>query len=88
VDIGSKSEIVALVRDLASEGKAVLVLSSELAELLAASDRILVMSNGHLVREVSRRELDAASAGGSDAAERLQRAERHLEMAIQAGVAA
>ena len=41
IDIGSKSEIVTLIRDLAKSGKAILVLSSELQELLAACDRIL-----------------------------------------------
>ncbi|MDE0208789.1 MAG: sugar ABC transporter ATP-binding protein, partial [Boseongicola sp.] len=42
IDIGSKSEIIRLVRDLAREGKAILMISSELSELLTACDRILV----------------------------------------------
>ena len=83
IDIGSKSEIVALIRELASQGKAVIIISSELAELLAASDRIVVMSNGELVRDISREELDAATAGAADPAERQQLAERQLQLALQ-----
>ena len=83
IDIGSKSEIIALIRELASQGKAVIIISSELAELLAASDRIMVMSNGELVRDISREELDAVTAGAADAAERQQLAERQLQLALQ-----
>jgi ribose transport system substrate-binding protein len=83
IDIGSKGEIIALIRDLARQGKAVLILSSELAELLAASDRIVVMSNGELVRTITRAELDEASAAATDPIERLQLAERQLQMALQ-----
>lgn len=43
IDIGSKSEIVALIRNLAREGKAIIMISSELSELLTACDRIVVM---------------------------------------------
>lgn len=83
IDIGSKGEIVALIRELARQGKAVLILSSELAELLAASDRIVVMSNGQLVRDIPRSELDTVMAQGSNPAERQQLAERYLQMALQ-----
>src|SRR5260370_31608990 len=83
IDIGSKGEIVALIRDLAKQGKGILILSSELAELLAASDRIVVMSNGELVRDISRRELDAATVDARDPSERLQLAERQLQLALQ-----
>ena len=83
IDIGSKSEIVALIRELASQGKAVVIISSELAELLAASDRIVVMSNGELVRDISREELEAVTAGAADAAQRQQLAERWLQLALQ-----
>jgi ribose transport system ATP-binding protein len=83
IDIGSKSEIVALIRELAGQGKAVVIISSELPELLAASDRIVVVSNGELVRDISREELDAATAGAADPAERQQLAERLLQLALQ-----
>jgi ribose transport system ATP-binding protein len=54
VDIGTKSEIVELVRDLADAGKAVLLISSELAELLALADRIVVLRDGRVDRVLSR----------------------------------
>lgn len=53
IDIGSKREIVAQVRSFARKGKAVLLISSELPELLAASDRIVVMANGRIAASVS-----------------------------------
>jgi ribose transport system ATP-binding protein len=54
VDIGTRSEIVELVRRLADDGKAVLVISSELAELLALADRIVVLREGRIHRSVGR----------------------------------
>jgi ribose transport system ATP-binding protein len=54
VDIGTRSEIVDLVRGLADQGKAVLVISSELAEVLALADRILVLRDGRIHRSVGR----------------------------------
>jgi len=57
VDIGTKADIVELVRDLAGQGKAVLVISSELAELLAMADRILVLRAGAVDRSLDRSEL-------------------------------
>ena len=54
IDIGSKSEIIALVRDLARAGKAIILISSELMELLAASDRILLMSEGRVTGEIAK----------------------------------
>lgn len=49
VDIGAKAEIYALIRALAAEGAAVLVISSELPELLQLCDRIAVMAQGRVV---------------------------------------
>jgi ribose transport system ATP-binding protein len=57
VDIATRTEIAGLVRGLADEGKAVLVISSELAELLALADRILVVRDGRIDRSVGRAEL-------------------------------
>jgi ribose transport system ATP-binding protein len=57
VDIGTKSEIVELVRALADQGKAVIVISSELAELLAMADRIVVLRDGAVDRALGRSEL-------------------------------
>jgi ABC-type sugar transport system ATPase subunit len=48
IDVGAKAEVYRLVRDLAAEGIAVLLISSELEEVLALSDRILVMRAGRV----------------------------------------
>lgn len=53
VDVGTKSEIQALIRQLAADGKAVLVISSELPELLAVSTRILAVRNGRIAGELA-----------------------------------
>ena len=56
VDVGSKSEIHALVQDLAERGLAILMISSELPEILGMSDRIAVMRGGTSAGTVSREE--------------------------------
>ncbi|MDE3176788.1 MAG: sugar ABC transporter ATP-binding protein [Pseudomonadota bacterium] len=53
IDVGAKSEIHDLLRRLAARGAAVLVISSELPELLALADRIGVMRDGRLVQEIA-----------------------------------
>ena len=52
IDVGAKYEIYQLILDLANQGKTVLVVSSEMPELLGICDRILVMSGGRLAGEV------------------------------------
>ena len=52
IDVGAKYEIYQLIIDLASKGKTVLMVSSEMPELLGVCDRILVMSGGKLSGEV------------------------------------
>lgn len=52
VDIGAKSEIYLLLRKLAAEGVGILMISSDLTEILGVSDRILVMQNGKLVGNI------------------------------------
>jgi ABC-type sugar transport system ATPase subunit len=54
VDVGAKAEIHSLIHDLAESGTAVLLISSELPELIALSGRMLVLREGHLVGELSR----------------------------------
>ena len=56
IDVPSKAEIHRLVGALAEMGVAVLLISSELTEVIAASDRILVVANGRVVDEVPRAE--------------------------------
>lgn len=48
IDIGAKFEIYKLLMDLAGQGRTIIVVSSDMLELFAISDRIAVMSNGHL----------------------------------------
>jgi len=54
VDVGAKAEMHALLEDLARKGAAVLVISSDLPEVLTLSDRILVLREGRLTGELSR----------------------------------
>ena len=56
VDVGAKHEIYRIINELAQRGVAILVVSSELSEVLGISDRILVMRNGRLVHEFDREE--------------------------------
>ena len=57
VDIGTKSEILEMIRNLADEGKAVIVISSEYPELLAVSDRILVLRDGAISADLPRSDI-------------------------------
>jgi inositol transport system ATP-binding protein len=52
IDIGAKTEVYALIARLAREGKAILMVSSELPEILSLSDRILVMREGSITAEL------------------------------------
>ena len=58
VDIGAKGEIIALVRDYAATGKSVLFISSEMQEMVAACDRILVYRKGRLTKELLRDQIE------------------------------
>jgi rhamnose transport system ATP-binding protein len=61
IDVGTKAEVHRLMSELAGEGLAVLMISSELPEVLGMADRVLVMHEGRLVRELSRAEADEES---------------------------
>jgi ribose transport system ATP-binding protein len=52
VDVGAKAEIHELLRDLASSGKAILLVSSDMPELLALSDRVVVLREGVQIGEL------------------------------------
>lgn len=54
IDVGSKSEIHRLLSNLAGEGMAIIMISSEMPEILGMSDRILVVRHGQIVYECSR----------------------------------
>jgi ribose transport system ATP-binding protein len=68
VDIGTKVEIMKLVRAIAAEGKSVILISSELPELLGVCDRILVIRKGEIAEELNRKDV---------------RDEDHLQMIVQ-----
>ncbi|WP_322895487.1 MULTISPECIES: sugar ABC transporter ATP-binding protein [unclassified Yoonia] len=57
IDVGSKSEIYNLIRDLAAQGFAVIVISSEMPEVLHVSDRIIAMFAGRVMREFTAEEV-------------------------------
>lgn len=58
IDVGAKAEIYKLLNDLAANGKAIIMISSELPEILGMCDRILVMHNGRIAGELDRSEAD------------------------------
>jgi ribose transport system ATP-binding protein len=59
IDIRAKIEIMDMVRDLASQGKSILLVSSEMPELLAVSDRILIFHDGKVVKQFMREEINS-----------------------------
>lgn len=76
VDIGAKSEIYRIISDLALQGIAVLMVSSELPEIVGMSDRVLVMREGRLVgeldgstgRQITQENIMAYATGASEVA--------------------
>ena len=56
VDVGAKAEIHALIGELAARGTAILVISSELPEVISLSDRIVVLRGGRVAGEIARRD--------------------------------
>jgi ribose transport system ATP-binding protein len=72
IDVGSKSEIYQIMTELAAKGVGIIMISSELPEILGMSDRVMVMRQGTIVKELSRAEASEESimyyAVGSEAA--------------------
>ena len=52
IDVGAKAEIYAIIDDLAKQGTAIIIISSEMPEVINTIDRIAVMSQGHMVKIV------------------------------------
>jgi len=63
IDVGAKAEIRQKIDALAAKGMAILLISSELPEIMGMSDRILVMRNGRLVAEFARAEFSEEAIG-------------------------
>ncbi len=63
VDIGAKAEVHRIVDELAGSGIAILMISSDMPELIATCDRVYVMNHGHVVEELPHEELDAMAIG-------------------------
>ncbi len=63
IDVGAKAEIHALISRLAQQGMAILMISSELPEVLGMSDRVLVMNSGRIVARFDRGEASADQIG-------------------------
>ena len=59
VDVGAKAEVHRLVQELARQGMAILLISSDLPEILAMSDRVLVMNRGRLTANLGKGEFDS-----------------------------
>ncbi len=56
IDVGAKQEIYSLMDDLARDGKAIIMVSSDMSEMLGMADRIVIMHEGHLMKEFPRQE--------------------------------
>ena len=69
LDVGAKLEVYNIINNLVSEGKAVIMVSSELPEVMGMSDRIIVMHEGYMAGEFKRDEVEReaimmAASGG------------------------
>ncbi|MBA2774782.1 MAG: sugar ABC transporter ATP-binding protein [Nocardioidaceae bacterium] len=76
IDVGAKSEVQGLIDELAEKGLAVVLISSEMDELVEGADKVVVLRDGHVVQElsgtdVSNSKLLAALAGGTGSADEL-----------------
>ena len=61
IDVGAKSEIYAIIRELAAQGKGIIMISSELPELLGVSDRIYTIFEGAITNDIPAAEADPES---------------------------
>ena len=58
IDVGAKYEIYSIINKLVAEGKSIVLISSELTEILGMSDRIFVMHEGRMIAEFDRKDAD------------------------------
>ncbi len=58
VDVGAKAEIYAIINQLTQKGKSILMISTDLPELIGVSDRVIVMREGRMVLEISGKDMN------------------------------
>ncbi len=58
VDVGARAEIYALVRELAAAGNAIVVVSSEIEEVLGLADNVLVVADGRILETIPASQID------------------------------
>ena len=63
IDVGAKSEIYGVIEELARQGKVVMVISSEMPEIIRISDRVLVMREGEIVAELTGSDINEGNLG-------------------------
>lgn len=85
VDVGTKLEIYAIIRGLAARGIAVILVSSDVLELIGMSDRILIVANGRLTDEVAGAEATEERIIGSAVGLRDRKSEADAESAAERG---
>ena len=61
IDVGAKAEIQSLIKELADDGLGVLMISSELEEVIEGSDRVFVLREGRSVAELSGKQITEAA---------------------------
>ena len=61
IDIGAKAEIYRLIDELAASGIGIILISSEMPELIGLADRVLVMAGGRITAELARPDVDEAT---------------------------
>ena len=71
IDVGAKSQIAELMADLAAEGFGVLFISSELAEVIATADRVLVMARGRITAEFAAADVTEEALVAASASDRV-----------------
>ena len=85
VDVGAKAEIHRLISELAQQGLGILMISSELPEVLGMSDRILVMRQGRLVAEFSREQATQENVGAAMMSDQVGDSTPSLEAGVAGG---
>ena len=61
IDVGTKADFYKILDDLANKGMSIVMISSDMPELVSVSDRVLVMSNGNMTGELNASEIDQAN---------------------------